>query len=173
MAWAQKVGGEVEHLKICSSPRFGDNSLADCADDLRERLASALRIVDQVVSVPASRLPDQPVTEKHIRSILKLRRRRDQFFEGELFADPAWDILLELYAAMLGQQRITVGRLCVGAAVPATTALRWISLLEVKGLIQREADPIDARRFHVSLTGSGLDAMASYFESVPAGTRLI
>ena len=163
----------MEHLRICPSPRFGDHSLADCADDLRERLASALRIVDQVVSVPASRLPNQPVTEKDVRAILKLRRRRDQFFEGELFADPAWDILLELYASMLAQQRITVGTLCNAAAVPQTTALRWISLLESKGLIQRGADPMDGRRFHLSLSRSGLEAIASYFETVPAGMRLI
>src|SRR3990170_5848442 len=170
---AQKVGRTVEHLRICPSPRFGDNSLADCADDLRERLASALRIVDQVASVPASRQPNQPVTEKDVRAILKLRRRRDQFFEAELFADPAWDILLELYAAMLEQQRITVGTLCVASAVPSTTALRWISILEGKGLIRREADPMDGRRFHLSLSSSGLEAIASYFEGVPAGTRLI
>lgn len=142
-------------------------------DDLRERLASALRIVDQVVSVPASWPPNQPVTEKDVRTILKLRRRRDQFFAGELFADPAWDILLELYAAMLGQQRITVGSLCVASAVPPTTALRWISILEGKGLIRREADFMDGRRFYLSLSSSGLEAIANYFETVPAGARLI
>ena len=157
----------MEHFRICPSPRFGDNSLADRADDIRERLTSALRIVDQVASVPASRLPDHPVTEKDIRVMLKLRRNRDQFFDGGLFADPAWDMLLELYAARLGQQRISVGSLCSGAAVPGTTALRWISLLEGKGLIERKADPMDGRRFYLSLSGSGLDSMASYFKTVP------
>lgn len=163
----------MEHFRICPSPRFGDNSLAGRADDIRERLTSALRIVDQVASVPASRLPDQPVTEKDIRVMLKLRRNRDQFFDGELFADPAWDILLELYAARLGQQRVSVGSLCLGAAVPGTTALRWISMLEGKGLIERRADPMDGRRFYLSLSGTGLDAMAGYFRTVPVGTPFI
>lgn len=163
----------MEHIRICPSPRLGNNSLAGRADDLRDRLNSALRIVDQLASVPASRLSDQPVTEKDIRAILVLRRRRDRYFEGELFADPAWDILLELYAAKLGQQKISVGSLCLGAAVPGTTALRWISLLERKGLIERKADPMDGRRFHLSLSSSGLDGMASYFRTAPDGASFI
>lgn len=163
----------VEHSRNWQSQRFNDDTLAGRADDLRERLHSALRIVDQVVSVPASRLPDQPITEREVRAMLKLRRNRDRFFEAELFADPAWDILLELYAAKLGQQKISVGSLCVGAAVPSTTALRWISTLEGKGLIERAADPIDGRRFHVSLTDSGLNSMARYFSTVSAGTPFI
>lgn len=156
----------MEHSRIYPSG-FGDDRLADRADDLRDRLNSALLIVEQAVSVPASRLPDQPVTEKSIRTMLKLRRRRERFFESELFADPAWDILLELYAAKLAQQKISVGSLCVGAAVPATTALRWISLLERKGLIERKADPMDGRRFHLALSNTGLDSMARYFRTVP------
>lgn len=163
----------MEHIRICPSSRFGDNGLADRADDLRERLSSALRIVDQVVSAPASRLPDQPVTEKYVRALLTMRRNRDRFFDDAMFADPAWDILLELYAATLGQQKISVGSLCLGAAVPGTTALRWISMLEAKGLIDRKPDPRDGRRFHVSLSSTGLDAMVRYFKTVPAEAALI
>lgn len=163
----------MDHFRICPSPRFGDNSLVGRANDFREHLTSALRTVDQVASVPASRLPDQPVTEIDIRVMLKLRRNRDQFFDGALFADPAWDILLELYAAMLGQLRISVGSLCSGAAVPGTTALRWISMLEGKGLIERKADSMDGRRFYLSLSSAGLDAMASYFKTVPDRAPII
>ena len=163
----------MEHISIRPSSRFGDDGLARRADDIRERLSSALRLVDEVASVPASRLPNQPVTERDIRTILRYRRHRDRFFEGELFADPAWDILLELYAARLGQQKIPVGALCEAAAVPATTALRWISQLESKGLIERKADPMDGRRFHLSLSEAGLEAMGGYFRAVPAGASFI
>ncbi|MES2902944.1 MAG: winged helix DNA-binding protein [Pseudomonadota bacterium] len=158
----------MEHFKISPSPRFGNDALADRAGAIRERLTSALRIVEQVTSVPTSLLPDQPVAEKDIRAILNFRRARAQYFDGELFADPAWDMLLELYAARLGQLRISVGALCAGAAVPATTALRWIATLESKGLVERKADPMDGRRFHLSLSDCGLEAMANYFRSDPA-----
>ena len=163
----------MEHFKPFSTQRFTDSGLAGHADDIRERLTSALRLVDQVASVPASRLPDQPVAEGDIRAMLKMRRNRDKFFDSELFADPAWDMLLELYAARLGQQKISVGSLCSAAAVPGTTALRWITMLENKGLIERKADPMDGRRFHLSLSDAGLDTMARYFNTVPRGTPFI
>lgn len=152
---------------------LGDNGLTAPADDLRERLSSALRLVDQMVSAPASRLPDQPVTEAYIRALLAMRRKRDRFFEGALFADPAWDILLELYAAVLGQQRMSVGQLCRGAAVPGTTALRWITMLETQGLIDRKPDPRDGRRFYVSLSSTGLASMVRYFKTVPVEAPVI
>jgi hypothetical protein len=37
----------------------------------------------------------------YVRSIIRARRMRDQYFKGELFADPAFDMLLDLYAARL------------------------------------------------------------------------
>jgi len=163
----------VEHFRIYPARPFGDDKPAGRADDVRGRLTSAFRAVDCLASVPASRLPHQPVSEREVRAMLKMRRDRVQFFDGELFAEPAWDILLELYAAELGQQRISVGNLCVGAAVPSTTALRWINILESKGLVERKADRMDGRRFYVSLSSSGHDAMGSYFSAVPVGTSVI
>jgi hypothetical protein len=162
----------MEHSRIYSAPFF-DDKIVGRANDIRDRLNSALRIVDQVASVPASRMPNQRVSEAEVRAMLKMRRVRNQFFDGELFADPAWDMLLELYAAELGQQRISVGCLCVGAAVPATTALRWITTLENKGLVERRADPLDGRRFHLSLSTSGLKAMEGYFGLVPVSPTII
>ncbi len=143
------------------------------AEDIRQRLSSALRLVDDIVVRPQPRAANQPITEEYVRAVLKLRRSRDRFFEAELFADPAWDILLELYAAALGQRRISVSSLCVGAAVPATTALRWIKALEDKGIIRRAADPMDGRRVFVSLSNEAIIAVGNFFRSVPAGAVLV
>jgi DNA-binding MarR family transcriptional regulator len=54
---------------------------------------------------------------------------------------------------------------CIGSAVPATTALRWISILERQGLLMREADPGDARRVYVRLSPRGYEAMLEYFSA--------
>lgn len=143
------------------------------AEAIRDRLTSALRIVDQVAGGPGLRVPDHPVTENEVRAMLQSRRDRDQFFDGELFADPAWDILLELYAAKLGQQRVTTGDICHAAAVPTTTALRWVGILAEKGLIERKADLLDRRRCHLSLSSDALEAMASYFRTRPWGALRI
>lgn len=141
--------------------------------ELRDRLGSALRIVDQFSGPPPAPATNPAATERYIRNMLKFRRHRDRFFTAELFADPAWDILLELYAAALGQQRVPVSKLCTAAAVPPTTALRWINLLEAEGLIDRKDDPIDARRKFVMLSAKALDAMDAYFRTVPVGASLI
>lgn len=165
------VGCIVELTKI--TPAGGDELLSRQADLLREQLGSALRIIDQIKGSPDVRAPDQQVDEREVRSLLKLRRNRDLFFDSDLFADPAWDILLELYAASLGQYRVSVTSLCCGAAVPATTALRWIALLEARGLIIRRSDPIDGRRTFLMLSKDGLDSMGVYFRTVPAGAAII
>jgi len=150
----------------------GDQRLAIQAEDIRDRLSSALRLVDEIVTRPEPRAAAQSITEEYVRALLNLRRSRDRFFEAELFADPAWDILLELFAAELGQRRISVTSLCVGAAVPATTALRWIKTLEDRGLIRRAADPMDGRRIFVSLSDEAFTAIGNFFRSVPAGAIL-
>jgi len=102
-------------------------------------------------------------TAQQIKSLLKARRARDQFFDKQLFADPAWDILLDAYATKLQQKRMSVSDLCHAAAVPAATALRWIAALERKGWLQRRDDPLDRRRAWIELTPHGIEAMDGYW----------
>jgi len=103
-----------------------------------------------------------------VRATLKGRRVREAIFGDGLFADPAWDILLEAYASMLRQRRTSVTDLCHAAAVPHTTALRWVAKLEHDGWLRRRDDPLDARRSWIELTGRGITAM----ERISAETRL-
>lgn len=163
----------MEVGRIRASSLEDNQSVERQTELLRERLGSALRLVDELAGAPTTVREDQPVTEKAIRSLIRLRRNRDHFFGAEMFADPAWDILLELYASELGQQRVSVTSLCSCAAVPATTALRWISALQEKQFIERRPDPLDGRRHFISLTDKGLEAMDGYFRTVPAGSALI
>jgi len=68
--------------------------------------------------------------------------------------------------AALEGKRVPVTSACIGAAVPTTTALRWIAMLEEKGLIARENDSSDARRVFVKLAGEARQGMADYFARV-------
>ena len=101
--------------------------------------------------------------DSDIQKIIDARRLRAKFFDSNLFADPAWDILLDLYRAHLAQVRICVTSVCFGAGVPVSTALRWLNALEERGLARRSQDPLDGRRFFVELTEKGAAAMAGYF----------
>jgi hypothetical protein len=101
-----------------------------------------------------------------VRAMIRARRLRGQYFNTELFADPAWDMLLDLMAARLDGQRVAVSSLCIAAAVPATTALRWIKTLTEQGLLVRVADPQDGRRVYIELSEKAAAAMEGYLRAL-------
>jgi DNA-binding MarR family transcriptional regulator len=107
-------------------------------------------------------LPDARLVHRIIRQ----RRMRDRFFDSELFADPAWDILLDLTAARAEHRRVSVTSLCIAAAVPATTALRWIAQMTDMRILVREQDEDDRRRAFVALSDAAAEAVARYFEEL-------
>lgn len=105
------------------------------------------------------------IDPSEIRSIIRRRRLRDQFFDALLFADPAWDMLLDLMAARLERVQVAVSSLCIAAAVPPTTALRWIATMTEHGLFERVADPDDGRRIFIRLSDKAAQGMMRYFEA--------
>jgi DNA-binding MarR family transcriptional regulator len=105
-------------------------------------------------------------THREIRAIIRARRLRDQFLPADLFADPAWDMLLDLLAARLAGQRVSVSSLCIAAAVPPTTALRWIRQLTDRAVFARIDDPADGRRVFIELTDAAAQAVLSWAQGV-------
>lgn len=97
-----------------------------------------------------------------VRGIIRTRRLRDQYFQPDLFADPAWDMLLDLTAARLEGRGVAVSSLCIAAAVPPTTALRWIRTMTDSNIFVRRADPIDGRRVFIELAEPTARAMTAY-----------
>lgn len=97
----------------------------------------------------------------------RARRRRDVAFgqDGALFGDPAWDILLDLFAAWLDGKRVSISSACIAAAVPPTTGLRYLGMLEDRGLIERDPDPHDRRRSFVRVTPQAVDALNRWVAS--------
>lgn len=95
----------------------------------------------------------------------KRRKRTAIFGDPELFGEPGWDILLDLYIAQAEEKPVSVSSACIGSASPPTTGLRWLGVLTQHGLIVREHDPLDQRRVLVRLTDKALEAMDTYFSS--------
>jgi hypothetical protein len=106
------------------------------------------------------------VTADDVRRLIRARRMRARFFDSELFADPAWDMLLDLAAARLEGGSVAVSSLCIAAAVPPTTALRWIRMMSDQGIFVRSADPMDGRRVFIGLSDRVARAMNAYFSAV-------
>jgi len=134
--------------------------LAEQVSEIAQRISHLNRIVEKEGNVPAL------LNAEMLRRMLVARQARAKFFTDGLFADPAWDILLDLLTTQLAGQRVAVSDLCVASNVPATTALRWIKTLEVDGLVCRRADPLDARRFFVELTNKSELALRHYFSEI-------
>jgi DNA-binding MarR family transcriptional regulator len=158
--------------------RISDVASDRSAEQLRQlsdevgRIASALA---RLSTGPGSGLTPAPslpvtggadVTAESVRSIIRARRLRARYFSEELFADPAWDMLLDLLQAEIAQLRVPVSSLCIAAAVPATTALRWLKTLVSEGLFLRRPDPHDGRRVYVELAPDASDALRRYFAEV-------
>jgi DNA-binding MarR family transcriptional regulator len=124
---------------------------------------TALKSVERPV-VASDEVP--PVSGDTVRTVIRARRLRSRFFDEELFADPAWDMLLDLLQAEIAQHRVPVSSLCIAAAVPATTALRWIKTMTDNGLFTRRADPHDGRRVFIELAPQASIALRRYFAEV-------
>ena len=141
-----------------------DQQFAEVSKQLGQIRARIDRIVTGTSAAVSKLESFSPAADSAtVRYVLKAREARRLFFNKELFCDPAWDMLLDLYACDLEERRVTVGSLCVASAAPATTALRWIKKLQDEGLIRRENDPFDYRRVYLELTPQARQAMNNYF----------
>jgi DNA-binding MarR family transcriptional regulator len=75
-------------------------------------------------------------------------------------------MLLDLYAAHLESDDVTVTSLSVAAGVPATTAIRRMNELARHGLIEKSHDPADRRRLIVRLSRKGSESLARFIATL-------
>ena len=94
------------------------------------------------------------------KRLYALRRNRDQMIGENLFGEPAWDMLLDLLICQADSRLVSVSSLCIGSGSSSTTALRYLCLMEERGLVQRIPDQDDGRRTFVRLTATGTIAIS-------------
>lgn len=103
---------------------------------------------------------------RRARKLIRQRRLRADFLPASLFAEPAWDMLLDLYAADYEGKPVAVSSLCIAANVPSTTALRSIDAMTRAGCLERRRDPKDARRIFVTLSAGARAGLDAYFGAI-------
>lgn len=103
---------------------------------------------------------DPDVLARLAVAMYRARQARSRNLPSNLFGEPAWDILLDLFIAKSRGRRVSVTSVCIASQVPATTALRWIGLLQSEGIIVRDNDNDDRRRAFLRLSESGEKAVA-------------
>lgn len=119
-----------------------------------------------MLSLPENLSSKSAAAVKLARELRRIRMNRSKFLPASLFADPAWDIILDLFIAHHETRRSSVKTVCLASGVPSTTALRWITILEKAGLIVRKKDESDSRVRCIELSSVGYDAIRGLLDEI-------
>lgn len=163
--FASKLAGIANELMQIA----GEHGLVD-----RPAVAEFSERVDRVAPDVIRRTADFPNIEALIavaRREYQLRQARIGHIPEHLLGEPAWDILLDLYVNQLEPVGISVTSSCIASGVPATTALRWLGVLETEGWIERRGDENDRRRYYLTLTAHGRGKMTAILSARLKGDR--
>lgn len=135
------------------------------------RIAGALANLSMNLAPPSADGPatknDAPgVSARSVEFVIRARQERARYVPDDLFAEPAWDMMLDLLRAEIAEQQVSISDLCLASRVPTTTALRWIATLERRGLLVRERDRRDGRRVFMKLESDLSAALRRYFAEI-------
>lgn len=141
-----------------------DINLSELGLDGKE-LSTFINLLSRLISTSAEaregprKIPEPNLTAV-AEKIYRVRRRRDALmaarFGGEIFSDPAWDIILDLYIHNSKNQDVSVTSVCAASMVPITTALRYVTVLSERGLIERSKNPKDGRSYLLRLSSEAI-----------------
>jgi len=178
----RKAAGSSKIVALPDRRTFAEHSSA--LRSIAEQLLTLAAQDDLTERVPARRggaslrpegAADRDYLARLATGLIRARRLRETHFNADLFADPAWDMLLDLYVEKCRGTRTSVTSLCIASGVPPTTALRWIASLTNLGIIEREEDRRDRRRAFLQLSSVAERAMTRYlleaFRYLPSPPR--
>jgi hypothetical protein len=162
------LGGEV--IAKVGAHVLGDQGRRPGKQAAKQGARHTLTPFDQLKALlrPRRKRMSREMTEDHIVSILIVRRAREEMFGSSLFAEPAWDVLLELFAASLGGRQISLGDVALAIKVPESTAARWTVALVEHGLISSVHDANAPGAAWLTLTERGflkMKRLANHWQS--------
>lgn len=158
---------------------MGHINRLDEIDQLKRRISELKSDLDNILKDDDVPAPDRSmnglseVLNISGRGLVDTARRliqefelRHSFFDKNLFSDPAWLILLDLFVHNTVGRPVSVSSLYLAAKTPPTTALRWINALVDRGMIERLDDPTDRRRVHLKLSPAAYENMTAYLAGI-------
>jgi len=89
--------------------------------------------------------------------------RRQLIGAEELFGEPAWEMLIDLFIHEGEGKPLSTSDLCVTSTIPMSSALRLVQKLCDAGLVDRYPDLMDARRCFVRLQPATSHRLRAYF----------
>ena len=134
-------------------------TLLDTMAGLRSDLARLAQLIDNPEQTPDTTshargpvpLPGEgsaatPALAACIRDLLKKETKRRSIGGGDVFGDPAWEMLLDLMLANIQDRRVSVSSACIASGAPMSTALRLVGRLVDEGVLHKIPDATDRRR---------------------------
>lgn len=120
----------------------------------REILLEIEILLERLMHLSVRSEKEQTSQLEAARQIYHSRRLRDRIFGPDLFADPAWDILLDLFIASREGRKVTISSACAAASAPTSTASRHIAHLVQKRLVVKVSRQEDARSSYLELSAA-------------------
>lgn len=118
-------------------------------DDRLRRIRDELALVESLVRSET----EARVTPADIGRIVRSAREGiGQFFDAELFADPAFDMLLFVFLEEEAGRPVETSACYRASGVPRTTAVRWINMMVSSGMFESAPHPTDRRLALLSLS---------------------
>ena len=117
-------------------------------------------------------LPELPSEVERAKALIERRRLRTVAFGGfaDLFYDPVWDMLLQLFVAHEEGTGLTIRTLCADARLPPSVRRRWILAMEQRQLVNcwsaDEGAGHDPDDRHVGLTAQAVTMLLNYLDAV-------
>ncbi len=143
---------------------------------LSEQLDAAQAILDQIRVTSGCdtfgrpRSESKPRVEAAIetarRAYAERNSRADFMGSKDIFGEPAWDMLLDLFICQSNDEDVAVKAACLHADTPPSTTIRWLKVLEQNGLLETHVDPADPKQHLIHLTPTGYEGMIRYLESI-------
>lgn len=136
----------------------------------REDQSSSDEISEAPTPSPANPLGPQAQRESRTQAAKRIfeerRMRSHHFTDRDLFGEPAWDILLQLFQGHSNGRGVKIEAVTMTSGLAMTSALRLLEVLERKGLIFAYRGEENPRQIYLRLSSRGLLEMAQYLDRV-------
>lgn len=145
------------------------NTNKERAQELRELAKQLLRHADEIdgsyIAAGGNLIAYEAASLDRLARLAKHNRQeriyRNSVFGAELFGEPAWDMLLYLFAKRVKGEPVLKMEATAAAHVSHSTGLRYVKLLDDRGLISTKRDVCDSRAQIVEITLDGVALMAN------------
>jgi DNA repair protein RadC len=111
----------------------------------------------------AGRPLDQIILHNARKTIRRRLLRRQLIGAAELFGEPAWDMLLDLFIHECEGEQLSMFSMCAGSGIPVSSAMRLAQKLCDAEILRRCPDPSDRRRSIMTIDPDIAHRIRAYF----------